>query len=136
MGNQFEKRVCKLAGKAIFDYDMIRDKENVAVALSGGKDSLSLLHILSIRKKWLPIDYNLFAVHVKSNTPCASLVDTSYLKSFCTNLGAEYIERVITPDAAKTSLCFWCSWNRRKELFNVCDEVNATRLALGIIKTI
>jgi tRNA(Ile)-lysidine synthase TilS/MesJ len=128
---KYEKRIAKLTGKAIFDYKMIKENEHVVVALSGGKDSLCLLHILWLRKKWLPVDYKLYGVHIKSNTPCASAVDTSYLKSFCDKTGAEYIERVITPDEAKTSLCFWCSWNRRKELFNLCGELGAAKLALG-----
>ena len=51
-------------GKALHRYDMISDGDRVLVALSGGKDSLTLMWVLSERLSRIPINYKLFAVHV------------------------------------------------------------------------
>ena len=52
-------RFIKDVGKGINDFDMIRDKEKILLAVSGGKDSLALALALSLRRKWLPITYSL-----------------------------------------------------------------------------
>src|SRR5690242_9263094 len=56
--------VSKRAGKAIGDFDMIQEGDRIAVAVSGGKDSISLLHILRHRQKIAPIDFEFAAVHI------------------------------------------------------------------------
>ena len=57
-------RFIKDVGKGINDFDMIRDKEKILLAVSGGKDSLALALALSLRRKWLPITYSLNAVMI------------------------------------------------------------------------
>ena len=52
------------AGRAIVDFDMIQNGDKVAVAVSGGKDSLSLMHVLRHRQKICPIQFELKAVHI------------------------------------------------------------------------
>ena len=51
-------------GKAIHTREMIQDGDHVMVAVSGGKDSMSLLWLLRERIKRIPIDYKITAVHV------------------------------------------------------------------------
>ena len=58
------KEMKRLMGKAIHSRDMIRDGDHIMVAVSGGKDSLSLLWLLRERIKRLPISYRVTAVHV------------------------------------------------------------------------
>ena len=62
--NPWVMRFIKDVGKGINDFDMIRDKENILIAVSGGKDSLALALALSLRRKWLPITYSLHAVMI------------------------------------------------------------------------
>ena len=58
-------RLAKRMGKAINDHRMIKEGDRVLVAVSGGKDSITLLHLLALRLMWLPIRYDLVAVHVR-----------------------------------------------------------------------
>ena len=53
--------VSKRAGKAIVEFDMIREGDRIAVAVSGGKDSLSLLHVLRDRRRISPVKFDFTA---------------------------------------------------------------------------
>lgn len=128
---KYETRVAKLAGKAMHDYDMISANDRIAVAVSGGKDSLTMLHILHIRLKWIPINYELIPVFVKLNAPCSEDTNLDEIKRICSEMGLTLIVKEMELKKAKRSQCFWCAWNRRKELFNVCEEYNCNKLAMG-----
>ncbi|MBW1803245.1 MAG: tRNA 2-thiocytidine(32) synthetase TtcA, partial [Deltaproteobacteria bacterium] len=58
------KEIRRMTGKAIHTRNMIRDGDHILVAVSGGKDSLSLLWLLRERLKRVPITYRLTAIHV------------------------------------------------------------------------
>ncbi len=123
----------KVAGKAINSYTLIEPDDNILVALSGGKDSLVLLDILSSRLRFIPINYTLHAayVNVEIISPNA---DMSYLSSFCRDLNVPFHHKTITLDrhpGSKKSSCFVCSWNRRKELFLMADALGCTKIAFG-----
>ena len=57
-------KVSRKAGKAIMDFHMINEGDKIAVAVSGGKDSLSLMHVLRHRQKISPINFEFQAVHI------------------------------------------------------------------------
>jgi tRNA(Ile)-lysidine synthase TilS/MesJ len=59
-----DKKTQGLLGKAVREYDLINDGDRVAVAVSGGKDSMALLYMLKERLNWIPIRYELLAVHL------------------------------------------------------------------------
>lgn len=133
--------ISKRVGKAITDYDMLCDKDKIAVAVSGGKDSLTLLRVLNDRRSFVPIKYDILAVHVDLGFPrsCATR-----LKAYFKKIGVNYhIEKVDTlrKTNKKDINCFWCSWNRRKALFEIADKKKCSKVALGhhkddIIETI
>jgi len=56
--------VSKRTGKAIKDFNLIEEGDKIAVAVSGGKDSLSLLHILRHRQMISPVNFEFIAVHI------------------------------------------------------------------------
>ncbi|MBI4335725.1 MAG: tRNA 2-thiocytidine(32) synthetase TtcA [Candidatus Omnitrophica bacterium] len=131
----------KKVGKAITDYDMIGDGDKILVAVSGGKDSLSLLKILEDRRSFVPVRYDLTAVHVDMGYHC---IHPRILAEYFEKSGYRYhIEKVdILKGKDRSSItCFWCSWNRRKALFEAAARFGCNKVALGhhkddIIETI
>ena len=123
--------VSRRAGKAIGDYDMIRGGDTIAVAVSGGKDSISLLHVLRHRQMISPVKFDFFAVHVDFGLPNFSpkpLID--YFK----NEGFKYhVEKVesMKDENWEDINCFWWSWNRRKALFQLSEKIGFNKLAFG-----
>jgi tRNA 2-thiocytidine biosynthesis protein TtcA len=123
--------ISKRVGKAIVDYEMLADGDKIAVAVSGGKDSLTLLRVLNDRRAFVPIKYEILAVHI----------DLGYPRSYAKNLERYFkkikvgyhIERVdvLKKTRPKDISCFWCSWNRRKALFETANRFGCTKVALG-----
>ncbi len=67
--NKLHKRLRRETGKAIADFNMIEDGDRVMVAVSGGKDSLTLLDILMSLKKRAPINFDILAVNLDQKQP-------------------------------------------------------------------
>jgi len=123
--------ISKRVGKAIMDYKMLSEGDRVAVAVSGGKDSLTLLRVLNDRRRFVPIKYDILAVHVDMGYPvscCAKLA--KYFKKAQVPYHIEKVD-VLKKIKKKDISCFWCSWNRRKAIFEVADRFGCTKLALG-----
>ena len=123
--------ISKRVGRAIMDYKMLSDGDKIAVAVSGGKDSLTLLKVLHDRRRFVPIKYDVLAVHIDLGYPrsCAKKLEKYFKK-----MGVKYyIKKVDTLKKTKKKdiNCFWCSWNRRKALFETANRFGCTKVALG-----
>ena len=130
-----ERRMGGLCGKAAHGWSMIDDGEQVAVGLSGGKDSLCLLWLLAERRRRIPIDYTLKAFHVEMGY---GAVDHQALADFCADLGVEftvidtdYGPRAHTAENREKSPCFFCAMHRRRELFQAAAKAGCRKLALA-----
>ncbi len=124
------------AGRAIGDFDMIRDGDRILLGLSGGKDSLSLLHVLLHLQKKAPVKFELAACTVD---PQSDQFDPSPLKPYMENQGVKYFfdSQPIVAEAQKAltkdtdSFCAYCSRMRRGILYRVARENGYNVLALA-----
>ena len=121
-------------GRALHRYDMIADGDNLLVGLSGGMDSLTLLWILSERRKRIPIDYRIHASYID---PGFENGFAEALKTYCQSQGidlrVEYTDfgPLAHSDANRENPCFLCSWKRRKLIFETADQLGCNKIALG-----
>jgi len=147
---RLEKRLNERFVKAMATYHLIEDDDCILVGLSGGKDSLLLLELLAKRAKILHPRFRVEALHVRMENIHYE-TDSSYLQQFCDDLGVplyvsttrfevEPVEQAAVPQQHPSSAarlrkqkqpCFLCSWNRRKELFNLAQELGCNKIALG-----
>ncbi len=117
--------------KALFDFSMLeKGVEKVAVALSGGKDSLSLLFLLhAIRGRGFP-PFEIHAVHIDGEFSCGAGIDSAFLGAICRELGVNLIHRSSTQKREHLE-CYRCSRERRSLIFEAAKEVGATTIAFG-----
>ncbi|MHB1295692.1 MAG: tRNA lysidine(34) synthetase [Anaerolineae bacterium] len=121
--------------KAIREHAMLADGDCVLVAVSGGKDSLSLLDLLRRRQAFARERYELVACHVRTDTNCGRAVSTEWLQAWCAERRISLVleDIAIAEELAETPLspCFRCARNRRKMLFETAARLNCTRVAFG-----
>lgn len=127
------KKIRKQFGRATLGYSMFNDGDKILVALSGGKDSLTLLQLLAERSRIFKPSISIVAAHVTMvNIPYKANIE--YLREFCSGLGVEFhlLESGFNSSTdTRKSPCFLCSWNRRKALFTLAQEKGCNKIALG-----
>jgi tRNA 2-thiocytidine biosynthesis protein TtcA len=132
-GNAYQA-LNRAMGKAIHDYDMIRDGERILVGLSGGSDSLALLWMLAERRPRVRVAYHLEAAYID---PGFGGRAGEAMRPFCERL--EVGLRVEANDFGvmshgplnRENPCFLCARLRRKRLFEIAAERGCSVLALG-----
>ena len=143
--------------KAFATYKLLADGDHVLVGLSGGKDSLLLTELLAKRAHIQHPSFSVEAVHVRmKNISYETSMD--YLQQFCNDLGVKlhivatefetrdaedearsaedgeirnFKPQSSNPKGKEKPVCFLCSWHRRKQLFNLAQELGCNKIALG-----
>lgn len=128
------KPLLRLSGQAIGDYHMIRAGDRLLLGLSGGKDSLSLLHVLLHLQQHSPVKFELGAATVD---PCIDGFNPAYLKDYVPALGIPYFyeRQQIVERSLKTlrgdSFCAYCARMRRGILYATARREGYNVLVLG-----
>ena len=126
----------KKINKCHREYQLLEDNDRIALALSGGKDSCTLLDALLQRQG---IErYTLIPIHVTpaSDMNCEAGTDVDALRVWLDSLDIEYHivsaeEPTGAPRRPNQSLCFYCAWRKRKALFTKAQELGCNKLALA-----
>jgi len=125
----------KAITKADKRFRLLEDGDRILVAVSGGKDSLSLLDLLHRRQTSSRAHYALVAGHVRSDAHCGRAVALPWLEAWCHEraipLAMAAMEVAAQLDTTDKSACFVCSWHRRKALFELAYSLGCNKVALG-----
>ena len=128
------KRVLSYVRRAIDDYDMIVEGEKIAVGVSAGKDSLTLLCAMAELRRFYPKKFSLCAITVDMGFDGA---DFSQIEALCHALDVPYhivptqISKVIFDIRKEKNPCSLCAKMRRGALYNAVRELGCSRVALG-----
>ena len=131
---EIPKKISQLVGEASKDFDMLHPNDRVLVCVSGGKDSLSLLHIMLNIKKKIPFKIDVGAMTVD---PMSEDFDPSPLINYMKSLGVPYFfesDKIL--DNAKKSLqndsiCSFCARMKRGIIYNCARREKYNVIALG-----
>lgn len=131
--NDSGKLISKIIGKTMFKYKMINEGDRILIAVSGGKDSMTLLHDFAKRIKSFPIKFEFEAIHIQ--TDFCTCCQKSKLEDQFIKLEIKYhivdvgVLKRLKKDQKMN--CYWCSSQRRMELIKFARDNNFNKIALG-----
>ena len=129
------KRILSFTRRAVDDYGMIRPGDKIAVGVSAGKDSLTLLFALAALRRFYPVPFELIAITVDMGFVGGT--DFSPVRRFCEQLDVPYhivpteIYKIIFEVRKESNPCSLCAKMRRGALNNAAKELGCTTVALG-----
>ena len=128
------QRMLSYIRKAIDEYNMINDGDKIAVGLSGGKDSITLLMALKNLQRFYPKKFEIIAVSIN---PGFDFFDSNFLKNICKEIGVDYIEEtshikeIVFDIRNEKNPCSLCANLRRGILNSVAIREGCNKIALG-----
>lgn len=129
--NIFDKSIktkISLLIRTIRKYKLIEQNETIAVALSGGKDSVTMLWLLWYINKYSYLNYNIIALHVKTSS-----YDTTLMEDFCSKLGVNFklLEIDLTRAKRDNKICYSCARFKRQAMWKEMDSLGIKKIAYG-----
>lgn len=130
----FEKTLWSPIGKAMHEFNMINEGDRVAVGISGGKDSLTLLNLLVRIQKISKVNFQIFPVHIH---PVEKGGKYQEIQNYCKQFGLSLdiietsIGETIQNNDSIKNPCFLCARLRRGILYTYMKKNNINKLALG-----
>ena len=128
------KRMLSFVRRAVDDYNMIEDGDRIAVGVSGGKDSLTLLETMAAMRSFYPKKYDIVGITIDMGFEGA---DYSEIKEYCRRLNVEYkiinteIAKIIFDVRKESNPCSLCAKMRRGSLHAAAQELGCNKVALG-----
>lgn len=128
------KSLLKLVGQALVKHQMIQDGDRVLLGVSGGKDSLTLLHVLKHFQRHAPVKFELAAITVDPQVPG---FEPKQLQAYMDAMGIPwFFESQPIMDNAKghmsgDSYCSWCARMKRGIMYTTCRREGYNVLALA-----
>lgn len=126
------QQVMNRTRKALDDYHMIQNGDKVAIGISGGKDSLALLHALAGLRRFYPAHFELYAVTVDLGF---GIQDFTKIENMCTELDVPYIKvntdigKIVFEDRKESNPCALCAKMRKGALNNQMKELGCNKVA-------
>ncbi len=130
----FTKSLWSPIGKAMNDFKMVEEGDRVAVGISGGKDSMTVLNALLRIKKITRLNFEIIPIHIH---PEEDLAKTTGIDNYCKKMGLELqvietnLSEMLFGEKEVKNPCFLCGRIRRGILYTTMKEQNINKLALG-----
>jgi len=134
-GSDASWKVSRKVGEAIGEFGLLQHGDHVLAAISGGKDSLTMLDQLVRWRDKLPFRVRISAAHVQTDLHCGGCVHNLVLSRLFTDLDVPghflyaEVKGTLKPDQEMN--CFHCARRRRIALFRLANQIGATKIALG-----
>jgi tRNA 2-thiocytidine biosynthesis protein TtcA len=129
------KRIKNAVGRAIADFSLIEEGDRIAVAVSGGKDSYALLHLLEALRKRAPINYELVAINIDSGYPGyrTDIIERHLREqNFAYHMEkTDHYEIIKEKRRPGSSYCSICARLKRGVLYTLTQKFGCNKLALG-----
>jgi len=133
VGVDLEKTLLRKVGEAIHRFHMIRDGDRIAVAVSGGKDSVTMLEVLLLLQKRAPIDFSVCAFTVEQGK---FLAPVAAVGEYIKGLGVDWTYHTDSPslrllEDQPDHGCDLCSRFRRRAVYQIARGLGANVIAFG-----
>lgn len=123
-----------LVRRCVEDYKMIEDGETIAVGVSGGKDSVSLLCALNNLRRYYPKRFNLHAITISMGY---GEMDFGPIVELCKSMEVPFtlhetqLGKLIFDDRKEKNPCALCAKMRRGALNDICQQLGIKKIALA-----
>ncbi len=128
------QRILSHMRKAIEEYNMIEENDKIAICLSGGKDSITMLHAFKSLQRFYPKKFEIIAISID---PGFEFFDTNLLHEICNSLdiplfiGKSNAKQIVFDIRKEKNPCSLCANLRRGIINSIAIEQGCNKIALG-----